>query len=403
MSPAPRLESNYLDRALDLDSHEMVPIEFWGEIFDQDIASEILAANMKWFTSQGDNSLSCPDLTADDSIITPESVWSMKGPRAPGAIDFSRRLEVLDAMRVDRQLVFPTFGLFGYILLSDPGVYKKYGFDPATIDQASVGSRMIAAHNRWAANVTKSLNGRVRPVAIVQTDTLELMLSELDTALSNGCRAILVPEGTPPAQTSPGAEILDPFWARLAEANVPVTTHIGCEHAFTSSQRWSANVPAFIPSMKSSIELPIEPRRLATMHYAVENFLTAMILGGVFERHPTLRFGAIELTAAWVGPLGERLDELFEKIFRTRLANLSMKPSEYIERNVRVTPFVYEPIDTMLDRYPYLENVLVYSSDYPHVEGGVNSKNTFNATLERFSDRVKEKFFVTNGEWILPE
>ena len=44
------------------------------------------------------------------------------------------------------------------------------------------------------------------------------------------------------------------------------------------------------------------------MHFAPENYVAAMVLGGVFERHPHLRFGVIELSASWIGPLAERLD-----------------------------------------------------------------------------------------------
>ena len=40
----------------------------------------------------------------------------------------------------------------------------------------------------------------------------------------------------------------------------------------------------------------------------VEILLTSMVMGGVFERFPALRFGIIEFGAQWIGPLAERMD-----------------------------------------------------------------------------------------------
>ncbi|NIB32271.1 hypothetical protein HBB16_11770 [Pseudonocardia sp. MCCB 268] len=41
------------------------------------------------------------------SPIEPCDIWKIKGPPAP-SVDMHRRLEVLDTMGIDRQLVFPT-------------------------------------------------------------------------------------------------------------------------------------------------------------------------------------------------------------------------------------------------------------------------------------------------------
>jgi predicted TIM-barrel fold metal-dependent hydrolase len=387
--------------ALDADSHEMIPLQFWGEVFDEAIADKLAKANIKMFTTRAENSLSRPDITGDEAEITEETVWTMKGPGAPGAIDFNRRLDVLDAMQVDRQLVFPTFGLLGYSLYCTPNAPERLGYDPADLDRITVGRDIIDAHNRWAARITKTSDSRLRPVAIVLTDSVPQMMSDLEAAIENGCRAVMIPAGIPPADTSPADVALDPFWRLLAESNTPVTVHIGTESAFLASTRWGANVPEFVPSLNSSLEFPIEPHRAANVHYAADNFLAAMILGGVFERHPTLRFGVIELSAEWIGPLSARLDTLAQE-FGKRLSTLSLCPSEYISRNVRVTPFYYEAIDDVLSRYPSVADVLVYASDYPHREGGKYPKTIFETKLANFSPEIRSKFMTENGQLLMP-
>ncbi|MCW2799786.1 MAG: hypothetical protein JWQ70_1258 [Aeromicrobium sp.] len=394
--------ANYLDRALDADSHEMIPLEFWGAVFSEEIAAKLAKANIQMFTTRAENSLSRPDITADDTVITHDSVWTTKGPGAPGAIDFVRRLSVLDAMGIDRQLVFPSFGLLGYSLYCTPNAPERLGYNEADLDRITVGRDIVDAHNAWAARTTRSSDSRLRPVAIVLTDSIEQMMTQLEAVIQDGCRAVMIPAGIPPANTSPADRALDPFWALLAESNVAVTVHIGTESAFLASTRWNANVPEFVPSLNSSLEFPVEPHRAANVHFAADNFLCAMILGGVFERHPALRFGVIELSAEWIGPLGARLDAL-AKEFARRLSSLSLRPSEYIARNVRVTPFYYEEVGEILDRYPNVQDVLVYASDYPHREGGKYSKDIYDKKLIDMPHDVREKFFVRNAELLMPD
>jgi predicted TIM-barrel fold metal-dependent hydrolase len=79
-----------------------------------------------------------------------------------------------------------------------------------------------------------------------------------------------------------------------------------------------------------------------------------------------------------------------------------LRPSEYIARNVRVTPYHFESVDSYIERYPYLADVYCYSSDYPHREGGRESKQVFYEKLAPLGEDVVEKFFFTNGELLLP-
>jgi hypothetical protein len=81
-----------------------------------------------------------------------------------------------------------------------------------------------------------------------------------------------------------------------------------------------------------------------------------------------------------------------------------MLPSEYLARNVRVTPFnTFEPVEQHFQRYPHLQDCYCYSTDYPHVEGGVDIKNVFKERLSSLSPALVEKFFVGNGQLLLPE
>jgi hypothetical protein len=96
--------------------------------------------------------------------------------------------------------------------------------------------------------------------------------------------------------------------------------------------------------------------------------------------------------------------DMWAEYFSRRFTGvLSMRPSEYITRNVRVTPFHFEPIDDYLINYPFLETVLCFSSDYPHFEGGRDPVGDMLRRILPFGPDMVEKFFVSNADWIMPD
>ena len=152
----------------------------------------------------------------------------------------------------------------------------------------------------------------------------------------------------------------------------------------------------------------MDPWTLSTLHLPVQNFLATMVLGGVFERHPRLRFGSCEVLAQWVGPLAQNLDFWNSHSRKFSLDNMegelpiTMKPSDYIRRNVRLSLFDIEPVDVYIEQFDMPE-IYCYSSDYPHPEGGKNPMGDISGKLERFGPDIMRKVFVENAEWLLPE
>lgn len=395
-------ETPTVDRTVDLDSHEMVPPHLRAEVFGptrlQAISEKLVLANLNSPNAAKKHVL------ADDTPINYDTVWNLKGASAPSAVDLNRRPEVMDVMGIDSQLCYPTFGLAALLMAMDPNAHKRFRVDPSEVDCREVGLEAIDAHNSWASRMTKSTGSRVRPVGIVMTESVDAMIRRTEQMITDGIRAIMLPANVPPAGTSPADPVLDPFWKLCAEANLPVTIHLGTERGFLSTDAWSNGVGVFQPSFNSTIEFVIEPLVCVTLHYAPENFVSAMVMGGVFERHPTLRLGVVELSASWVGPLAERMDMWANEMFAKRFASvLSMKPSAYLARNVRVTPFFFEPIEMYFQRYPHLSDVFAYSTDYPHFEGGADSKVLYARKLAGFSSELRDKFFYQNGKLILPD
>jgi predicted TIM-barrel fold metal-dependent hydrolase len=207
---------------------------------------------------------------------------------------------------------------------------------------------------------------------------------------------------------SPAAHVLDKFYAMLAEANCPITLHITGEYYWHRTLKWG-QAEAFTGYRNVPEAGGLDPWRLQVLHLPVQNFVGTMVAGGVFDRHPELYVGSMEFAAYWIGPLAKMLDVWYDHnqaVIPFKLADgsfgnkLPMRPSEYISRNVRVTPFDFEPVGDYIKTYG-MEDVYTFGSDYPHVEGGKRPIEKLLSSLEPLGPRVLEKFFVTNAQPLL--
>jgi predicted TIM-barrel fold metal-dependent hydrolase len=399
----------FAGRILDVDSHEMIPAQRWIQEFGP-VASNLTEC----FLHNGEtaresiNHPNVPDFIADDRPIEPDTVWREKGCCAPGAVEPARRLEVMDTMGVARQLMFPTsIAFFGVTLAVMPNENLYQCMSSINGDRRAAGKALIHAYRDWGMRAGR-VSDRVRPVLPVLADSPDELMEETARLLAGGIRAIWLPSSAPPGGRSPAHPDLDPFWKQLTDARATACLHIGGEGGtFLSETEWG-NAPAF-DGFRALGEFRVDPWTLSLQHLPSQNFLATAVVGGVFERHPELRFGVIETGANWIGPLLQNLDLYYEqskafarsKAFTSTAPRLPAPPSFYIRRNVRVSAFDFEPVDLFIERYG-LEDVLCFSTDYPHIEGGKDPARRMYDCLARLGPEVVEKFFVKNGEWLLP-
>jgi len=382
----------------DLDSHENIPVPRYPRIFGE-VGQRFIDENKEMWQRAEQIALATMDkdpgalITVDredNEEITQEAVWEKKGVMAPGAIDMDRRTAVMDAMGIQRQLIFPMMGIFGWIQAMGGG----QGWMPvATREQIALGREAVRAYNKWAGQLTKKYPDRMWMVGMLLSGevglTPEAMAERAEELIEGGVKAIMISGGEPPAGLSPADRRLDPFYATLARKNVTLTFHPPSSLGFRRSEVWEAAL--LDPSWGF----------VTNIHAPHENFLAMMVLGGVLERHPNLRVAFVETGAHWIAPLAEHMDYVVSSMM-VGSSPLSMKPSEYVARNVRTSVLRDEPVEKWLERYPHLQSIYCYSSDFPHPEGKSYSLKVFYDRIAPLGDDVVEKFFVTNSQLILP-
>ncbi len=313
------------------------------------------------------------ELTAlgDDLIAGP------KGYQALGAFNAAERSTALDLLGFAQQFVFATFSV---------GV----AFDPAADLDIRYGA--ARAHNRGMAEFCAG-DDRLIGVALLPLDDPQMAAAEMSHALDLGLGAMWIPH-RPAGGASPGHSDLDPVWAQMAEAGVPFVLHVGGNPLQIKPEWMDTGRP--VPTDWLGGGENVRGKDMVALHQAAETFVGVMVLDGVLARHPNLRGGVIELGAGWVPQMLRRLDQVVEIWKRSEpdLAALGAAPSEQITRQMAFTPYPFEDVGAMIRDSN--ENLYLFSSDYPHIEGGRNPLGRFNASLEGFDGHVLDRFYADN-------
>jgi predicted TIM-barrel fold metal-dependent hydrolase len=84
-------------------------------------------------------------------------------------------------------------------------------------------------------------------------------------------------------------------------------------------------------------------------------------------------------------------------------ANLqfSRRPSEQLTQQMAFTPFVFEEVGALIDASN--EDLYLFSSDYPHIEGGRNPIARFESALGERPASARDKFYAENFLRIFPD
>ncbi len=140
----------------------------------------------------------------------------------------------------------------------------------------------------------------------------------------------------------------------------------------------------------------IGSKDLAVIYQPYERFLSILLLDGVLERFPALRGGAIEVGAGWVPAMCRRLDHAASIWARSEphLARMERRPSEQIEAQLRFTPYPFEDVGQLIRESS--PSLYLFSSDYPHAEGGRDPLARFEASLAGHGEETRRRFFADN-------
>jgi predicted TIM-barrel fold metal-dependent hydrolase len=273
--------------------------------------------------------------------------------------DITRRLADLESQGVVAEILFPN----GIPFQQEQFVDAGRSADP---ELTRAGT---AAYNRWLADFCSQAPERFAGQALVLFDDVRQAVRDVHWAREHGLRGVMMP-GLYPGGRYFFDPALDPIWAAIEETGLPVSQHGG------------AGAPVYTPPGLAAI---------LTLAYEQAFFcgrsLWQMIVGGVFDRFPSLKVVFIETQAHWIGPALRDFDQRVSRgddwmqfaRFLGREAQFSRLPSEYWETNcyAGISPFspLQLPVAKLGSRYEAQPGEFVirceramFGVDYPHFE-----------------------------------
>lgn len=370
----------------DADAHIMEP-PGWLTPWLEDEVRDALAAftQVDQRTQRLVEKARAPYADADFRAQDEAEITLRKGFSALGAVEKSERPLALDYLGVASQLVFTTGGL-------RPLAAVERG---SNVDVAHAVAR---GHNRAMLDFC-SVDPRLLPVLYVPLLDIERAVLAARQAIADGAAALMLPSACPRLH-SPSHIGFEPLWAMAEEAGIPIVFHVGGGTALNPTYKENGLPPVkdFIGgddnfTSVSYLSIPEAPMQT----------IATLIIDGVLERYPRLKFGVIEMGAAWLPGWMRSMDSAFHAFRKneTRLQQLSLTPAEYVRRQVRATPYPHEPAGWIIKNSA--PEVCLFSSDYPHVEGGRNPLKRFAASLDEAGCGEVERagFYRTNFEDLL--
>ncbi len=306
-------------------------------------------------------------------------IMARKNFAATGSFVADDRPRALDLLGFQSQLMFNTF-------------HNRRLHDWEHRDDLDFAYGTARAHNRGMLDFC-SVDPRLLPSCYVPLADFDRAAAMAQEAIAAGAAALLVASGCP-AGHSPSHRSLDPVWAQAQEAGIPIVFHVGGTDDLIDANYFVNGLP--IPPDFHGGEENFRSVDYMGIPFPPAQTLATMIFDGVFDRFPRLRIGVIEQGAIWVPSWMRQMESAFDAFHRheDRIKALELRPSEYVRRQMRFTPYPTEDVGWIVEQAG--PEVAMFSSDYPHVEGGRKPYERFEASLGDAPESVRRAFYCDN-------
>ncbi len=317
---------------VDADAHAVEPVGFFVELFKR-FGDQL--------SVRGDTKLGVliegrpyPSFEGPGAGCPPEHGLSDADGIDPGTVESI--LSNADTDGIDEMVLFPSFGLC-----------------VPSIEDPSLAEGVARTYNEWAADFCSRSEGRLHAAAVTPVEHGEVAVSVMSDAKELGLVCTVVP----PALKTRNLDHkdLDHFYSAACDLDMALGVHgaPGVHLPKIGVDRFTNYIQVHC------ISFPFDQMTA----------MTAMVSGGVFERHPGLRVAFLEAGAGWLPWFVERLTEHFEARGDWIDNGWKRPPSEYLragnifitcEPDERGLPAVVEALG---------EDCVMFASDYPHWDG----------------------------------
>jgi predicted TIM-barrel fold metal-dependent hydrolase len=259
----------------------------------------------------------------------------------------AERLQAMDQDGMDAQIIF--------------------GGGPLGSSDGELFIESFEAYNRWLADFCAAAPQRLGGVGYLPMQDVPQSIDMLKRAAKLGLRAVNIPafpfsrdslagrtgntmmlamSGDPNGARQYDQPEFHPFWEACIELDMPITIHLGARSVRMEPNRFMSD--------------------LLMSKFSMAEPIAILIINGVFQRYPRLKFVSVESGVGWMPFMADYMDRTWERHRHWTKSPLKEPPSFFMDQNVYGT-FIHDGIGVKTRHFPGGRNIM-WSSDYPHSE-----------------------------------
>ena len=267
----------------------------------------------------------------------------------PGFSSPGPRLELMDELGIDRALMWPTLASL---------LEERIRDDPPAVHA------VVHALNQWMVeHWTFNYENRMFPTPVIHLGIVDRAIEELEWGLERGAKIILIRPAPVVGFLGPRSIALpefDPFWAKVAEADILVGMHASDSGYQRYMNEWEGIRDAEMTPFKGGSGFQAI---IGHQGRPIIDTVASLVGHGLCSRFPTLRFTPVENGSNWVRPLLLDMEHAWEFSPNAFEEN----PVDVFRRNIYVHPFHEEDPKGLIEILG--ADRVLFGSDYPHPEG----------------------------------
>jgi predicted TIM-barrel fold metal-dependent hydrolase len=271
------------------------------------------------------------------------SAWQVEDVHE-GSSDVRARVAFMDKEGVYAQIVYPNLLGFG-------------GQAAAKVDP-EVRLAATQIYNDAIAQMQAESGQRLFGMALLPWWDIKLAVAEVERCARMGLRGVNT-NSDPQGHGLPdlGEAYWNPLWEACTQYDLPVNFHIG---ASDESMSWFGN--SCWPSQPTHGKMIIGGAMICMANARV---LGNIILSGLLDRYPKLKFVSVESGIGWIPFMLQSFAYQLQEIEQPAGRRLSLTPKEYFQRNMYgCFWFEGEGVEALVKSVG-VDNVM-FETDFPH-------------------------------------
>lgn len=348
---------------IDFDSHVVEPAAVWQDYLQPEY--RVLARSVFWRETDdvGTQTILNGELLRESpsgwlqraATWRPGLTWDAIGQMSreevrqvnPGAQDPQVRLRDMDAIGVDKAVLFPTY----------------FGEYFPVVKTPDVAAALARAYNDWLADFCAAAPDRLLPAAVLPLQSPNFAVAELRRTAEKGFKvAMLRPANH--GQRFLNHPAYDPLWRELEERGVVAAVHA---YPGTDNPEWFSHGPFIEKVAKRAIHAPVGHPIAEVVAPILDNstFLVAEMFYAFLERFPKLRVALLHGKASWLPLMLEKVEGYATLAVGTAIPIRTDADEVFYEHGGAMIGFDADELVVQRES-DLFENVVVWGSRYPN-------------------------------------